>query len=67
MPPSKQAIILHDGPSSPPTDLISELIATDGIKALYVTDDTEANGGPYNNLPTDLDSFVSTVEALASA
>ena len=63
-PPAKQAVVLHDGPSTPPTSLISQLITTDKIKAFYVTDDTQANNGnPYDDLPTDLENFIAAVEA----
>jgi len=61
-PAAKQAVILHDAPSSPPASLISQLVTTDGIGSLYITDDTQANGGnPYDSLPSDLSSFVATV------
>ncbi len=60
--------MLHDGPLSPPTSLISQLITTDDIKAFYVTDDVQANNqNPYDMLPTDLESFVTAIEAAASA
>ena len=63
-PPAKQAVVLHDAPSTPPTSLISQLVTTDKIKAFYVTDDTQANdGNPYDDLPTDLESFITAVEA----
>ncbi|TFK92842.1 hypothetical protein K466DRAFT_539020 [Polyporus arcularius HHB13444] len=67
-PASKQAVVLHDGPSTPPTSLISQLITTNDIKAFYVTDDVQANNqNPYDMLPTDLESFVTAIEAAASA
>ncbi|RPD66774.1 hypothetical protein L226DRAFT_453493 [Lentinus tigrinus ALCF2SS1-7] len=67
-PASKQAVVLHDGPSTPPTSLISQLITTDHLKAFYVTDDVQANNGnPYDNLPTDLESFVAALQAAVSA
>ena len=67
-PASKQAVVLHDGPSNPPTSLISQLVTTDHIKAFYVTDDVQAgNQNPYDDLPTDLESFVAAVQAAASA
>ncbi|KAI0722264.1 Spherulation-specific family 4 [Cerioporus squamosus] len=63
-PASKQAVVLHDGPSTPSTSLISQLITTDRIKAFYVTDDVQANNqNPYDMLPTDLESFVAAVQA----
>ncbi|KAI0677015.1 Spherulation-specific family 4 [Trametes maxima] len=62
-PASKQAVVLTDGPSSPPTSLISQLISTDHIKALYVTTDSQASGAnPYDDLPTDLEKFIAAVE-----
>ncbi|OBZ76981.1 Spherulin-4 [Grifola frondosa] len=67
-PASKQAVILHDAPSTPPTALIDQLITTDQLKAIYITDDTQANNGnPYDSLPSDLSSFVNAVESAASA
>ncbi|KAI9001338.1 Spherulation-specific family 4 [Trametes punicea] len=63
-PASKQAVVLTDGPSSPPTSLISQLITTDHLKAFYVTTDSQAGGAdPYNELPTDLESFIAAIEA----
>ncbi|KAI0332428.1 hypothetical protein GY45DRAFT_1433109 [Cubamyces sp. BRFM 1775] len=63
-PPSKQAIVLTDGPSSPPTSLISQIVTEDGVKAFYITTDTQANGGnPYDDLPTDLEAYIAAVEA----
>ena len=61
-PAAQQAVILHDAPSTPPSSLISQLVSIDRIGALYITDDTQANGGnPYDSLPTDLSGFVATV------
>ena len=66
-PASKQAIVLTDGPSTPPTDLISQLITTDKVGAFWVTDDTQVNGAnPYDTLPADIESFVADVEAAQS-
>ncbi|KAI0824687.1 Spherulation-specific family 4 [Trametes gibbosa] len=63
-PASKQAVVLTDGPSTPPTALISTLIAQDHVKAFYVTTDSQANGAnPYDDLPTDLETFVAAVQA----
>ncbi|KAI0356486.1 hypothetical protein OH77DRAFT_205955 [Trametes cingulata] len=63
-PPSKQAVVLTDGPSTPPTSLINQLITTDHIKAFYVTTDKQAGGAnPYDNLPTDLESYLAAVQA----
>ena len=63
-PAAQQAVILHDAPSTPPSTLVSQLVSTDGIGSLYITDDTQANGGnPYDSLPTDFSSFVATVNA----
>ncbi|KAI0356485.1 hypothetical protein OH77DRAFT_206143 [Trametes cingulata] len=67
-PPSKQAVVLTDGPSSPPTSLINQLIATDHIKAFYVTTDSQAGGAnPYDDLPTDLASYIAAVQAAQGA
>ncbi|TCD66951.1 hypothetical protein EIP91_000729 [Steccherinum ochraceum] len=61
-PASKQAIILHDAPSTVPTALVDELVGTDKIGALYITDDVQANNmNPYDSFPSDWDAFVSAV------
>ena len=66
-PASKQAVVLTDGPSTPPTSLISQLITTDHVGAFWVTDDTQANGGnPYDTLPSDLGAFVNAIKAAQS-
>lgn len=63
-PAAKQAVILTDAPSSPSPSLISQLVSTDGIASLYITDDMQANGGdPYDSFPSDFSSFVATVGA----
>ncbi|KAH9894416.1 Spherulation-specific family 4 [Cubamyces lactineus] len=63
-PVSKQAVVLTDGPSSPPTSLISQLITTDHLKAFYVTTDSQAGGAnPYDDLPTDLEAYIAAIEA----
>lgn len=63
-PATKQAVVLTDGPSTPPTSLISTLITQDHVKAFYVTTDSQANGAnPYDNLPTDLESFVAAIQS----
>ncbi|KAJ8462204.1 hypothetical protein ONZ51_g11051 [Trametes cubensis] len=63
-PVSKQAVVLTDGPSTPPTSLISRLITTDHLKAFYVTTDSQAGGAnPYDDLPTDLETYIAAIEA----
>ncbi|OSC98660.1 hypothetical protein PYCCODRAFT_1374607 [Trametes coccinea BRFM310] len=63
-PPSKQAIVLTDGPSTPPTSLIEQVVTQDHIKAFYVTTDSQANGAnPYDDLPTDLESYIAAIQA----
>ncbi|CDO76567.1 hypothetical protein BN946_scf184831.g3 [Trametes cinnabarina] len=63
-PPSKQAIVLTDGPSTPPQSLINQVVTQDHVKAFYVTTDTQVNGGnPYDNLPTDLESYIAAIQA----
>ncbi|GJE84198.1 Spherulin-4 [Phanerochaete sordida] len=62
-PASKQAVILHDAPSSPPTSLLSQLVS-DGIGSLYISDDTQANNGnPYDSFPSDLSSLAAALGA----
>ncbi|TBU57701.1 Spherulation-specific family 4 [Dichomitus squalens] len=66
-PASKQAIVLTDGPSTPPTSLISQLVTTDEVGAFWVTDDTQANGqNPYDTLPSDIEAFVDAIKAAQS-
>ncbi|PIL36914.1 hypothetical protein GSI_00604 [Ganoderma sinense ZZ0214-1] len=63
-PPSQQAIVLTDAPSTPPTALISKLITTDKVGAFWVTDDSQANGAnPYDTLPADIETFVAAIVA----
>ncbi|KAH9850023.1 hypothetical protein C2E23DRAFT_887737 [Lenzites betulinus] len=63
-PASKQAVVLTGGPATPPASLISTLITQDHVKAFYVTTDSQANGAnPYDNLPTDLETFVAAIQA----
>ncbi|KAK7695536.1 hypothetical protein QCA50_000172 [Cerrena zonata] len=62
-PASKQGVILHDAPATPPTSLINTLIGTDHIGALYITDDVQANNGnPYDSLPSQFAAFVQAVK-----
>jgi len=67
-PAAKQAVIFHDGPSTPPIDIINELVTQDHIGAVYITDLTEdtPNGGPYGGFPTQWADFLDDVEAAAS-
>ena len=58
-PASKQAVILHDGPTTVPTSLVSQLVRTDGIGSLFITNDGGSN--PYGSFPADWSNFVSTV------
>ncbi|KAG9073592.1 hypothetical protein FS749_014914 [Ceratobasidium sp. UAMH 11750] len=65
-PASKQAVILHDSPSSLPSSTITRIVKTDKIGAVYITDDVQAgNQNPYDSLPTYWSSFLSAVEAAA--
>lgn len=59
-PANKQAVILHDAPSTPPSSLISQLVGSDGIGSLYITDDTESLN-PYDSLPSQFATFVTEV------
>lgn len=62
-PASQQSVILHDAPAKPPSSLISQLVASDGIGSLYFTDDTEENGGdPYDSFPSQFANFVQLVD-----
>lgn len=63
-PANQQAVILHDAPSTPPSSLISQLVGSDKVASVYITDDTQANNGnPYDSFPSQFASFVSTVSA----
>ncbi|KAG8732808.1 hypothetical protein FRC11_010826 [Ceratobasidium sp. 423] len=66
-PAAKQAFILTDSPSTVPTSTIDQIIKTDKIGALYITDDAQANGqNPYDSFPSYWTSFVDAVQAAAS-
>ena len=62
-PASKQAVILHDGPTTVPSSLVSTLAHTDKIGSLFITDDTQASGNPYGAFPAAWISFVAAVAA----
>ncbi|KAG9124437.1 hypothetical protein FRC07_011632 [Ceratobasidium sp. 392] len=65
-PASKQAVILHDAPSTLPTSTINQIVKTDKIGAVYITNDVEANNGnPYDSFPSYWSSFVTAVETAA--
>jgi len=69
-PAAKQAVVLHTGPSTPPVDIINELITQDHIGAVYLTDiadDATTDDNPYGAFPTEWVDFVDEVEAAASA
>lgn len=66
-PAAKQAVVLHDAPSTVPTALVNTLVTSDHVKAFYVTDDKQGtDGNPYDALPTDLEGFVAALQAAAS-
>ncbi|KAJ1309549.1 hypothetical protein OPQ81_006322 [Rhizoctonia solani] len=66
-PAAKQAFILTDSPSTLPTNIINQVIKTDKIGALYITDDVQANGqNPYDSFPSYWTSFVDAVQTAAS-
>lgn len=62
---SKQAVILHDGPTTTDTTLLDKLVTTDKIKAVFMTD--YPNDEAYENIPTDWTNFVNDVQSAASA
>lgn len=63
-PANQQSVIFHDAPATPPSSVISQLVGSDQIASIYITDDTAANGGdPYDTFPSEFASFVSTVAA----
>ncbi|KAH7341096.1 Spherulation-specific family 4 [Rhizoctonia solani] len=66
-PTAKQAVILTDSPSTLPTSTINQIIKTDKIGALYITDDMQANGqNPYDSFPSYWAGFVDAVQTAAS-
>ncbi|KAH7341094.1 Spherulation-specific family 4 [Rhizoctonia solani] len=66
-PAAKQAFILTDSPSTLPTSTINQIIKTDKIGALYITDDMQANGqNPYDSFPSYWTGFLDAVQAAAS-
>ncbi|CAE6525488.1 unnamed protein product [Rhizoctonia solani] len=66
-PAAKQAFILTDSSSTVPTSVINQIIKTDKIGALYITDDVQANGqNPYDSFPTYWTGFLDAVQAAAS-
>ncbi|ESK95233.1 spherulin 4-like cell surface [Moniliophthora roreri MCA 2997] len=60
-PASKQAVVLHHGPSTTSASLVNQLISTDKIGAIFLTD------AEYTSTPADWENFVSLVEVAASA
>ncbi|KAK7028117.1 hypothetical protein VNI00_014932 [Paramarasmius palmivorus] len=60
-PASKQAVVLHHGPSTTDASLVNQLIGTDRIGAIFLTD------AEYTSIPGDWDNFVDLVQAAASA
>lgn len=60
-PASQQSVILYSAPSKVPASTINQLVSTDGIASLYITNLGEPN--PYASIPSNFASFVSTVAA----
>ncbi|KAG8732809.1 hypothetical protein FRC11_010827 [Ceratobasidium sp. 423] len=66
-PAAKQAVILTDSPTALPSSTINQIIKTDKIGALYITDDVQANQqNPYDSFPSYWTSFVDAVQTAAS-
>jgi hypothetical protein len=63
-PVSKQAVILHDAPSTLPTSTVTQLTSTDGINRIFITDALEATN-PYDTFPSYWTSFVNAVGTAA--
>ncbi|CAE6476461.1 unnamed protein product [Rhizoctonia solani] len=58
-PAAKQAVILTDSSSTLPSSTINQIIKTDKIGALYITDDVQANNqNPYDSFPSYWTGFV---------
>lgn len=63
-PPSKQAVIMHTGPSTAPASTINTL-KSDGLQDIYITDiedNASTDFNPYGAFPTDWTAFVSDVQ-----
>jgi len=61
-PASKQTVVLHDDPAPISSTTITQLVTTDKVAAVYITDDEEANNGvPYDSLPSYWTTLVSDV------
>ncbi|KAL0562528.1 hypothetical protein V5O48_019559, partial [Marasmius crinis-equi] len=56
-PASKQAVVLHDGPTTTNASLVRELVTTDKIGAIFLTSEE------YTSIPTDWNNFVNLVDA----
>ncbi|QRW27734.1 spherulin-4 [Rhizoctonia solani] len=66
-PAAKQAVILTDSSSSLPSSTINQIIKTDKIGALYITDDVQVNEqNPYDSFPSYWTNFVDAVQTAAS-
>jgi len=63
-PPSKLSVILHDAPSTVPTATVNQLLTTDKLNTIFITDIKEANN-PYGSFPSFWTSFVSAVASAA--
>lgn len=66
-PASKQAVILHDSPNTLPSSTITQIVKTDKIGAVYITDDVQANWqNPYDSFPSYWTGFVNAVQTAAT-
>jgi len=63
-PPSKQAVVLINGPSTLPTSTVDQLITTDQLNSIFITDVTEADNA-YGSYPSYWTDFVSAVASAA--
>ncbi|KAJ7031120.1 Spherulation-specific family 4 [Mycena alexandri] len=59
-PAIKQAVLLHDGPTTTPVSLVDQLIGQLGIGYLFITN------AEYTSIPSDWDNFVADVSAAQS-
>ncbi|KAJ7588496.1 Spherulation-specific family 4 [Mycena floridula] len=64
-PAQKQAVILHDGPTTTSVDLVKQLVALN-LGYLFFTDFTHDNSEDYKHVPTDWANFCSVVASAQS-
>ena len=62
-PAGKQAVLLHDAPSTLPSSLVHTLASVDKLGSVLITDVMYATGNPYGAFGSYWPAFVSAVAA----